>query len=93
MDVNQIAAKMQERVSASGFDRSVKFDLGDGDVILIDGQTVSTTDGDADCTISLSKENFQALIAGDLSPTSAFMTGKLKVAGDMSVAMQLSQVL
>lgn len=93
MDVNQIAAKMQERVAASGFDRSVKFDFGDGDVIVIDGQTVSTTDGPADCTITLSKDNFESLVSGDLSPTAAFMTGKLKVAGDMSVAMQLSQVL
>jgi putative sterol carrier protein len=93
MDVNQIAAKMQERVAASGFDRSVKFDFGDGDVIVIDGQNVSTTDGPADCTITLSKDNFESLVSGDLSPTAAFMTGKLKVAGDMSVAMQLSQVL
>lgn len=93
MDVNQIAAKMQERVAASGFDRSVKFDFADGDVIVIDGQTVSTTDGPADCTITLSKENFESLVSGDLSPTAAFMTGKLKVAGDMSVAMQLSQIL
>ncbi|NMG40304.1 sterol-binding protein [Chelativorans sp. ZYF759] len=92
MDINEIAAKMQERVAASGFDRSVKFDFGD-EKLLIDGQTVSTEDGAADCTIAMSKDDFEAMVSGDLNPTAAFMQGKLKVDGDMSVAMQLSQLL
>jgi putative sterol carrier protein len=92
MDTQAIAAKMREKVATSGFDRSVKFDMGD-EVIVIDGQNVSTTDAPADCTIRISKENFQELIAGELNPTAAFMTGKIKVEGDMSVAMQLSQLI
>jgi putative sterol carrier protein len=92
MDTQAIAAKMREKVATSGFDRSVKFDMGD-EVIVIDGQNVSTTDAPADCTIKISKENFEELIAGELNPTAAFMTGKIKVEGDMSVAMQLSQLI
>jgi putative sterol carrier protein len=92
MDTAAIAAKMREKVATSGFDRSVKFDMGD-EVIVIDGQNVSTTDAPADCTIKISKENFEELIAGELNPTAAFMTGKIKVEGDMSVAMQLSQLI
>lgn len=92
MDTASIAAKMREKVATSGFDRSVKFDMGD-EVIVIDGQNVSTTDAPADCTIKISKENFEELIAGELNPTAAFMTGKIKVEGDMSVAMQLSQLI
>jgi len=92
MDTAAIADKMREKVAASGFDRSVKFDMGD-EFIVIDGQNVSTTDAPADCTIKISKENFQELIAGELNPTAAFMTGKIKVEGDMSVAMQLSQLI
>ncbi len=34
-----------------------------------------------------------SLVSGDLNPTTAFMTGKIKIEGDMSVAMALSQVL
>ncbi|MGQ2906915.1 MAG: SCP2 sterol-binding domain-containing protein [Aliihoeflea sp.] len=92
MDTEAIAAKMRDKVATSGFDRSVKFDMGD-EVIVIDGQNVSTTDAPADCTIKISKENFEELIAGELNPTAAFMTGKIKVEGDMSVAMQLSQLI
>ncbi|MCO6386574.1 SCP2 sterol-binding domain-containing protein [Aliihoeflea sp. 40Bstr573] len=92
MDTEAIVAKMRDKVATSGFDRSVKFDMGD-EVIVIDGQNVSTTDAPTDCTIKISKENFEELIAGDLNPTAAFMTGKIKVEGDMSVAMQLSQLI
>lgn len=93
MSIDAIADKICERVAGSGFDKSVKFDLGDDGVIVVDGQTVTTEDAGADCTITVSKEDFIALTSGDLNPTSAFMSGKLKVAGDMSIAMQLSQVL
>ena len=93
MSLDAIADKMRGRVSEAGFDRSVKFDCGSDGVIVIDGATVSTTDAPADCTISLSKEDLEALIAGDLNPTAAFMQGKITVEGDMSVAMQLSSLL
>lgn len=93
MSLDAIAEKIRERVAGSGFDKSVKFDLGDDGVIVVDGQNVSTEDAGADCTITISKDNFIALTAGELNPTMAFMSGKIKVAGDMSIAMQLSQVL
>jgi putative sterol carrier protein len=92
VDINAVAAKMQEKVADADFSRSVKFDMGD-EFIVIDGKTVSTTDAPADCTIKISKDNFEQLIAGELNPTAAFMTGKIKIAGDMSVAMALSQIL
>jgi len=93
MSLDAIASKIRDRVAGSGFDKSVKFDLGSDGVIVVDGQNVSTENADADCTISLTKDDFESLMAGDLNPTMAFMTGKLKVAGDMSIAMQLSQVI
>jgi putative sterol carrier protein len=93
MSVQEIADKISARVAGAGFDHSVKFDTGSDGVIVIDGATVSTTDAPADCTIKLSLDDLDSLIAGDLNPTMAFMTGKIKVEGDMTVAMALSQLL
>lgn len=93
MTVVEIAEKIRSRVESSGFDRSVKFDTGSDGVIVVDGASISTTDAPADCTIKLSLDNLEALISGDLNPTMAFMTGKIKVEGDMTVAMALSQII
>lgn len=93
MGIQDVANRLKSQVESSGFDRSVKFDTGDDGVILIDGATISTTDGPADCTIKLSLDDLESLLAGDLNPTMAFMQGKLKVEGDMSVAMALSQLV
>lgn len=93
MGVQEIAAGLKSKVESSGFDKSVKFDTGADGVIVIDGASISTTDAPTDCTIKLSLDNLESLIAGDLNPTMAFMTGKLKVEGDMTVAMALSQLI
>ena len=93
MSIQDIVEKIRGRVESSGFDRSVKFDTGADGVIVIDGATISTTDAPADCTITLSLDDLKSMLAGELSPTAAFMQGKLKVEGDMSIAMALSQVI
>ena len=93
MGVQDIANQIKDKVEASGFSRSVKFDTGsDGVIVIKDGQ-ISTSDSDTDCTIKISLDNLESLIAGELNPTMAFMTGKIKVEGDMSVAMALSQLV
>lgn len=93
MSIQAIAEQIKAKAEGSGFDRSVKFDTGADGVIVIDGTAVSTEDAPADCTIKLSLDDLQDLVAGELNPTMAFMQGKLKIEGDMSVAMALSQVL
>ncbi len=44
-------------------------------------------------TITMSAEDFDAMLEGKLNATSAFMAGKLKVKGDMSLAMKLQNLL
>ncbi len=93
MSIDEIVAKMQEAVTkAGGLDKSVKFDFGDDGQVHASGSEVVGEDKDADCTISVSKDDFIALASGDLDPMMAFMSGKLKVAGDMSVAMGLQSL-
>jgi putative sterol carrier protein len=54
---------------------------------------VSNTDMETDCTVGITMENLQAMLDGDLEPATGFMAGKLKVSGDMSVAMRLQRVI
>ena len=93
MDNADIAAKMTEAlVKAGGTDKSVKFDFGDDGQVFASGTEAVAADNDADCTISVTKDDFIALAKGELDPMGAFMSGKLKVAGDMSVAMGLQSL-
>ncbi|MEX2517918.1 MAG: SCP2 sterol-binding domain-containing protein [Paracoccaceae bacterium] len=93
MSITELAAALQPRIAAGDFDAAVKFDCGDDGVLVIDRQTVSTEDQPTDCTIGVALEDLQAIADGDLDPTAAFMQGKLKVDGDMAVAMKLGQIL
>ena len=53
---------------------------------------VSQGAAEAGCTVSASEENFSKIIAGEQNPTTAYMTGKLKVKGDMGAAMKLQKL-
>lgn len=81
----------------SGLGATLKFDCGADGTIYIDGKatpnSVSNQDGEADCTVGITLDNLNALLAGDLEPATGFMMGKLKVTGDMSVAMRLQRVI
>ncbi|MDP9085317.1 MAG: SCP2 sterol-binding domain-containing protein [Pseudomonadota bacterium] len=95
MTKSELAAKMQE-AGAVIPGKVVKIDFGGSDgTLLLDGKTnqVSESDGVADTTIKVSWADWEALSSGQLDGMTAFMTGKLKVEGDMSNAMQLQGVL
>jgi len=92
--LQEITDRFKAAVGAdSGLGKTLKFDLkGDG-FIHIDGGSVTNEDKPADCTIVVSKDDFEAMGEGKLDPTMAFMQGKIKVNGDMSVAMKLQPLM
>ena len=61
-------------------------DVDDGKV------SVSESGGDPDCTISASSETFMKIARGEQNPTAAYMSGKLKIKGDMGQAMKLQKL-
>ena len=94
MTKQELVAKMQEnRAWVPG--KRVKLDFGSEGVVLLDGagEQVGEDDGAADTTIKTSWEDWQKMAAGELDGMTAFMTGKIKIEGDMSNAMQLQGVL
>ena len=80
----------------AGMSNSYLFDIeGEGQwlVTVADGKLdVAEGGGEADATISTSAETFDKIVAGDQNPTTAYMTGKLKIKGDMSAAMKLQKL-
>jgi putative sterol carrier protein len=95
MTKQELVSKMQE---AGAFvpGKKVKLHFGDEGAILLDGQSNQVTedaDAAADTTIKMSWADWQSMTSGQLDGMTAFMTGKLKVEGDMSNAMQLQGVL
>jgi putative sterol carrier protein len=80
----------------AGMSNSYLFDIeGEGQwlVNVADGKlSVSEGGGEADATISTNAETFEKIVAGEQNPTTAYMTGKLKIKGDMGAAMKLQKL-
>ena len=98
MNLEACTQAIRTKVGAdSGLAATLKFDCGADGTVFIDGRsapnTVSNDSGDADCTVGITLENLTAMLKGELEPATGFMMGKLKVSGDMSVAMRLQRVI
>ena len=92
-DVVSTAVDMLNAKIDGGFDGVAKFSIaGEGDII-IDADGARAGDDDAEVTLTADADTFQSIMSGDLNATSAFMTGKLTVDGDMGKAMQLGAIL
>ena len=91
--LNEAATQLNEKMAGADFDGSAKFAIEGIGAIMLDGSGARIGDEEADVTLSADAETFQSIFTGDLNPTSAFMTGKLKVDGDMGAAMKLASVL
>jgi putative sterol carrier protein len=97
MTLAELTAKMKEGASKkSAFGNTVKFSTDQG-AVYIDGNqnppTVTNEDKAADCTLKMDFNDFADMIGGKLDGMTAFMTGKLKIEGDMGVAMKLQSIL
>ena len=88
-----IAARMQKGLDRHSLENTLKFDCGDDGAITLANGQAKLEDGEADCTIRISVANLDKLINGKLNPMTAFAMGKIKVSGDMSVAMKLGKLL
>lgn len=97
MKTEELTTFLKERAAEMPImDLSIKLNLkGDG-VIHVDSKgtenVVSNNDLPADCTVTITPDNFKKLVNGDLNPMMAMMSGKLKIKGDMAVAMKLQDM-
>lgn len=88
--VSALSAKL-----AGGFDGSAKFVIEGEGALIVDGGGVRAADDEdgADVTLTASVDTFQGILSGSVNPAMAFMSGKLKLDGDMGTAMRLGSAL
>jgi putative sterol carrier protein len=99
MTVQEFFDTLPERVDpakTAGMNNTYVFEVQDSGtwtVKVVDG-AIEVSEGaeDADCTITASEETFSKIVAGESNATTAYMTGKLKVAGDMGAALKLQKL-
>ncbi len=88
----------QKMDGQDAFGSTVRFDFGEGSAVFLDGnesppKATNDSETEADCTITAEESVFQELIEGELDPTAAFMTGKIKIDGSMGAAMAVARAL
>ncbi|WP_170771368.1 SCP2 sterol-binding domain-containing protein [Ruegeria lacuscaerulensis] len=91
--LQEIADGIQKGLTGKSFDGSLKFDCGEDGVIVLADNQATTQDQDTDCTIRISRDNLTKLLTGKLNPMTGVALGKLKISGNMGVAMKLGQLL
>ncbi|MDP2085406.1 MAG: SCP2 sterol-binding domain-containing protein [Gemmobacter sp.] len=90
--IDAIVAELAKK-DASGFDGTAKFVIHGEGAVMLDATGAREGDEPADVTLSASLDTFRAIFEGDMNPTMAFMSGKLKIDGSMGKAMALASVL
>jgi putative sterol carrier protein len=97
MSIQDLISKMSVGASSkTAFGNTVKFATDEGSIYIDGKQSPPQVTGDdkpADCTIKMSLADLTDMIGGKLDGMTAFMSGKLKVEGDMGVAMKLQSIL
>jgi len=92
--IDGAVAALTEKMGDEVFDAgSSKFEIEGEGAIMIDASGVHAGDGEADVTLKADSDTFHGVLSGDVNPTTAFMTGKLTVDGDMGLAMKLAGIL
>jgi acyl-CoA dehydrogenase len=97
MSFEQVIEKVKEKASEiPSIGKTLRINLGDK-IIYIDGSgdtnDVTMEDKEADCMVTLTEETLQGLATGSINPMMAVMSGKVKIKGDISVAMKLQSLL
>jgi putative sterol carrier protein len=97
MNVAQLTERVRSAVGAeSGLDATIKFNFGELGIIYIDGKSnpnaVTNEDRDSQIVISFTPETLTRILDKELNPKIALMTGKMKLRGDLRLAMRLDKV-
>tara|TARA_Y100000768_G_scaffold385890_1_gene373000 strand:- start:825 stop:1124 length:300 start_codon:yes stop_codon:yes gene_type:complete len=97
MNLNDITAKVKELSSKSSdkIESKIKFIFNDGCIFIddtVNPTIINNENQEADCTITISNDDFGKILNKEMDSMGAFMSGKMKISGEMTVAMKLSSL-
>tara|TARA_Y100001958_G_scaffold71373_1_gene48145 strand:+ start:68 stop:367 length:300 start_codon:yes stop_codon:yes gene_type:complete len=97
MNLNEITARIKELSSNSSgkIESKIKFVFNDGCIFIddtVNPTIINNQDEEADCTITIDNEDFEKILNKEMDSMGAFMSGKMKIGGEMTVAMKLSSL-
>ncbi len=91
--VTQAVAAMNEKLAGGGIEGTAQFNIEGEGSMVVDGDGAREGTTDADVTFNADADTYQEIFDGSLNPTSAFMSGRLTIDGDMGMAMKLAATL
>lgn len=91
--IEHAVTALNEKLTGSAFDGSAKFVIEGEGAIMLDADGARAGDEDAEVTMTADTDTFREILDGSLNPTAAFMSGRLKIDGDMGAAMRLAPAL
>ena len=91
--IKNILAEINKKLNGSGFESAIKIEIYNEGSIFINEDGARTINAKVDCIMSSDVETFEGIQSGRIKATNAFMTGKLKIDGNMSIAIKLANTL
>ena len=97
MNLNEITAKVKELSSKNSgkIESKIKFVFNDGCIFIddtVNPTIINNENQEADCTITISNDYFVKILNKEMDSMGDFMSGKMKISGEMTVAMKLSSL-
>ncbi len=90
--IESAIAKLNDKLGGGWEDGSCLIEIEGEGAILLDATGARAGEGPADVTLRADLDTFRGMMDGDVSPTAAFLTGRLRIEGDMGLALKLGSV-
>ena len=92
-DPVETAIQLLSQKFSEGFPHVVKFEIKDAGTVIMDSGGIREGGGEADCALIADAQTFKAIVTGESDPAAAYLSGDLKIEGDLNIAVQLGERL